>query len=819
MGYFKLTLAALFPVAFTVLFALLEKKTKFGKLKYYLRQGIIGVVFGGFAILSTEFSIDLNGAMINARDAAPLAAGLLFGAPAGMLAGVIGGLYRFFAVYWGAGTFTQIGCSVACLVAGVSGGLCRKFMFGNKNATWYYALALGIVTEVLHMLIVFLTNMQQLYMAFTFVKMCTVPMIVANAVSVTLSTVAANVIDRWSFKIPPMGKKLVQKFQLWLLICVAVAFGATSVFTYFLETGISNSNADSLIQLNIDDVRIDILDATSEEELTSVANNRHIGKDGGIIICNSDGIIVSDKQGHRGENIFSSGIFDSYKERTQLVRFSATVYGVESYCIYDFCEGYYIIGILPVSEAEFTRDITVYVSMFMEILIYAALFVHLYFLIKKLVANKIDKVNQSLAAITGGNLEERVDVRSSEEFSSLSDYVNSTVDTLKTYIKEAEERIDKELEFARQIQLSALPSMFPPYPHRKDFEIYASMDAAKEVGGDFYDFYMLGRDHVAITVADVSGKGIPAAMFMMRAKTLIKSFVESGHPIDETFSRTNESLCENNTAGMFLTAWFGILDLNNGELSFVNAGHNPPLIKRADGQFEYLKVRPNFVLAGMEGAKYRKNTITLNPGDSLFIYTDGVTEAMTSDGSLFGEERLKDVLNSCGEENCEALCKATLNSIVSYADGAPQSDDITMLSLKYIYRNNGEGIEMYPDRQSIETVRSFAEKFIEDNNIPVSVANKLYIAIDEIYSNIVYYSGATKAEMGMSLKGGKVTLSFKDNGKPFNPLNAPEPDITLSSEERELGGLGIFMVKKTCKELKYSYENDSNVVVVVYEIK
>ncbi|MGN0807836.1 MAG: SpoIIE family protein phosphatase [Candidatus Coproplasma sp.] len=418
----------------------------------------------------------------------------------------------------------------------------------------------------------------------------------------------------------------------------------------------------------------------------------------------------------------------------------------------------------------------------------------------------------------------KIIVKKDDEIKDLADCFSEMYGEIGEYISELKtitaekERIGAELDVAAKIQSSILPCVFPPYPNRKEFEIFASMNAAKEVGGDFYDFYMLGKEHLALTVADVSGKGIPAAMFMMRAKTLIKSFVESGYTVDEAFVRTNESLCDNNTASMFVTAWFGVLNLTNGELAFVNAGHNPPLLKRADGQFEYLRVKPNFVLAGMEGARYRRNTLTLNPGDSLFIYTDGVTEAMTRDGCLYGEERLKQTLNLNSEKSCEELCKATLESIISYADGAPQSDDITMLSLKFNYRKNGEWIEMNPDRSSIETAHANAEKFVGENNIPPSVANKLYIAIDEIYSNIVYYSGASKAEMQIGLSDGKVTLIFKDNGKPFNPLNAPEPDITKSSDEREIGGLGIFMVKKTCLTLDYCYENGNNVVTVVYKI-
>ena len=226
-----------------------------------------------------------------------------------------------------------------------------------------------------------------------------------------------------------------------------------------------------------------------------------------------------------------------------------------------------------------------------------------------------------------------VDVRSNTEFSSLSDDINSTVTTLKRYIAEAAARIDKELEYAKQIQLSALPTNFPK---DEDYSIYAQMMAAKEVGGDFYDFYKLNDTTVAFLAADVSGKGIPAAMFMMTAKTIIKDLAESGMTVNDIFTKANEKLCENNESGMFVTAWMGILDLTTGNLQFANAGHNPPVLKRRDGSFEYLKTRAGFVLAGMEGVRYRVGELTLYPGDRLFLYTDGVPEATNADNKLYG---------------------------------------------------------------------------------------------------------------------------------------------------------------------------------------
>ena len=224
--------------------------------------------------------------------------------------------------------------------------------------------------------------------------------------------------------------------------------------------------------------------------------------------------------------------------------------------------------------------------------------------------------------------------------------------------------------------------MFPPYPERKDFDIYASMDAAKEVGGDFYDFYLADSDHLYFLVADVSGKGIPGALFMMRSKTLLRNLAESGRDIAEVFTEANNGLCENNDAEMFVTAWLGSLDLRSGLLEYVNAGHNPPLLREKDGSFAYLRTRPNFILAGMEGTHYQKHQVQLAPGAQVFVYTDGVTEAANAANELYGEERLEQVLNE-QTGTPQALCTDVRAHIDAFVQGAEQSDDITMLCVTW----------------------------------------------------------------------------------------------------------------------------------------
>ena len=235
------------------------------------------------------------------------------------------------------------------------------------------------------------------------------------------------------------------------------------------------------------------------------------------------------------------------------------------------------------------------------------------------------------------------------------------------------ERIATELNVATQIQASMLPCIFPAFPDRDEFDIYATMLPAKEVGGDFYDFFLVDQDHLAVVMADVSGKGVPAALFMVIAKTLIKNRTQLGHTPAEVFTAVNNQLCENNEAGLFVTAWMGILDINTGEFAFANAGHNPPLLKRASGEYEYLRTRPGFVLAGMEGVRYRQGSMILEPGDMLYLYTDGVTEATNSENELYGEGRLLAVANRCKDCDPQALLPAVKADIDQFVGRPPSS--------------------------------------------------------------------------------------------------------------------------------------------------
>lgn len=241
-------------------------------------------------------------------------------------------------------------------------------------------------------------------------------------------------------------------------------------------------------------------------------------------------------------------------------------------------------------------------------------------------------------------------------------------------------RISTELNLASSIQTGMLPSIFPPFPERHEFDIYASMTPAKEVGGDFYDFFMIDQNHLALVMADVSGKGVPAALFMMIAKTLLKTQSQNGHSPSEVLQKVNNQLCENNPGEMFVSVWFGIYEISTGKLVAANAGHEYPAVRKGDGNFELLKDRHGFVLAGMENSRYKEYEIQLDVGDSIFVYTDGIPEATNANVEQFGADRMLAVLNK--DRNCSArdLLTNVHDALIQFVDGAEQFDDVTMLS-------------------------------------------------------------------------------------------------------------------------------------------
>lgn len=443
-------------------------------------------------------------------------------------------------------------------------------------------------------------------------------------------------------------------------------------------------------------------------------------------------------------------------------------------------------------------------------------------------------LNDGVQEIAAGNLDKKLEVQTGNEIEELATNFNSMTDELKAHIEyltqaSAErQRITTELSVATNIQKSMLPNFFPAFPDRDEFDIYASMHAAKQVGGDFYDFYMIGNRHVMVTIADVSGKGVPAALFMVISKTILQNYalaIKGKASLTELVEKANDQLVKNNDAMMFVTAFIGMLDLDTGLFTFVNAGHNPPLIyKHKENSYSYLKVERNFVLGGMNELKFKGQDILLKPGDKLFMYTDGVTEALNKENELFGEERLLNTLN--GEEVKQSNPKDTLDLIrkrlSEHVKNAEQSDDITMMSIIYngvkdTDMNKGETktIKVAAALSNLEAVQNFVETTIASLSVSMSESMQIALAVEEIFVNIANYAygeGNGEVNINVSLFNNPqgVEITFIDNGSPYDPLKKEDPDVDAALEERSVGGLGIFLVKKNMDELEYVYEDNQN---------
>lgn len=931
LEYVKLSIASLLPVVATIILYLLDKKTKFNKCNYFAKQVLFGIVFGALAIVGTEWGIPIHGAQVNARDAAVVTAGLLFGGPAGIVAGLIGGVERWFAVAWGVGEYTRVACTVSTILAGIYAAIVRKIMFENKKPGWVLSLAIGVVMEVFHLTMVFVTHFDEPDKAMNVLKACSIPMIIANGVAVMVSAMAVTLLSKEKISFRRDKSGIAQTIQRWLLLAVVFSFIMTTAFFYQFQNGIAHNQCNMMLTQAVEDVRQDIIDASNDNllsltrivakqlktmsleeivqqydvaeisivgsdgkikestnkdfigynmaggeqsaeflkllgdfkevvqdygpisydentfrkyagvkisdgfvqvgydsehfqkdidaQVVGVTSNRHIGSTGYVIVINENFRLASGPKNFKLQKMDNTNS-QNVKEGEV---FETSVNGEDSFCCYSSAEGYYIISVMPSKEVYKLRNSAMYANTFIEILIYAVLFIIIYLIIKRVVVNKIMDINKSLSKITGGNLDEMINVRSNQEFASLSDDINSTVDTLKHYIDEASARIDKELEFAKNIQSSALPNVFPAFPKRKDFDVYARMDTAKEVGGDFYDFYLTRENILNILIADVSGKGIPAAMFMMRAKSELKGLTETDYALNDVFTKGNESLCHGNDAGMFVTAWQGRINLETGLVQFANAGHNPPLVKHGNGSFEYLKSRAGFVLAGMEGIKYRLQEVQLEPGDIIYLYTDGVTEATNKNNELYGEDRLLDILNSKDFADMNELCDAVKADVDKFVGDAEQFDDITMLGFRF----NGDNTPyIHFDTARIEdipAVTDFVTEEMEKLDCSMKAVTQMSIAIDEMYSNIAKFAyqdsdGPVTVKVSEIEEPRSVCVTFIDEGMPYNPLTKDDPNVHLSAEDREIGGLGIYMVKKTMDDMQYRYENECNILTLIKRI-
>ena len=805
-GFMQLTLIALMVISLCMILTLARISTDRTKQQKIRWQVLVGVLFGAVSSIATVLETSHNGITVNLLDTAPLAAGLFFGGPAGIIAGTIGAAVRWFSVAWGTSGFTQVASCISCLLTGIYAALLRKHLFDGRSPSWPMAIATAVVTEVLHLLLIFTTNPYHAQESLVYAQHGTGPLILFASITMAASSLA---IARLSGQ-RSLGRRnergVAQIVQGRLLIGVIAAFLVTVGFTALVQTNLANAQARLLLSLNISDVEQEITDASdtnllnltksaagvlystavsTNEECTRLAQeldvaevsvidrngiimatnvpefvgfnmntgaqsrefldllptgtkrqfvqsyqpiaydssrsrkyagitiedgfvqvgydadnfledlaehveaavkNRRVGETGSLIVIDERGTVVSTRNDATVRNANQLVVDAGGTEPGNM--FSTMYESAEYFACYEEVEGYRIIALLPKTEAFFARNLSILIMSYMEVLVFAALFLVIYFAIKRVVVRSIWQVNGRLGQITQGDLDVEVDVRSSTEFASLSDDINQTVGALKNSIA----LVQADLEMAADIQANSLPTITPAIAAYPQFELLGSMEPAKEVGGDFYDFFLIDDDHLALVVADVSGKGVPAALFMMKSKTVIKMEALSGLDPASVLLRANADLSEKNDDDMFTTAWIGVLEISTGTLVYADAGHEKLALFR-NGSWE-LPPKPNgaVALAAFEQDQYgrlsekyrfRNHTIVLQPGDALLQYTDGVTEATNGEEKLFGEERLLDALKNAPDASPEKVLPYVREQVAEFVQEAPQFDDLTMLGLLY----------------------------------------------------------------------------------------------------------------------------------------
>lgn len=824
--------------------------TKVKAINKHIYQTIVGLIVGLLIGINVVYvKIDFNELISFIYSALIIPTGILFGPWAGILAGVLGAIFRFFL----AGQILNIAYdgawidSVFILVSSIVAAIVCQSGNKQKKPSILMSVIIILVLSVAHFftyLIIQITNLWKLYRYMVGIFTASLPL---NVLFVFILLVIYTIIYNMQKKMT-IGQVLRQKkiffgsnilsnfkalslvFILLILIFKIVDFG---VFV----NEFARMDCAKKFEANITDlINVASRDAaqygTSIEELLPEYANDVSNETTGVfyVVDNSTKRILNK----------TYGFADSAQEiaKTSFDKKENTCYGFQAslknprYLM--FYKNYQNLRVIAVSDISYEYAqiyITLLVDTISEFVFLILLFFFVYLLIRNVVGKNLDKINNSLTRITRGNLGETVNAYEYDEFAELSNHINATVGTLKGYIDIEANRYSEEFELAKQIQTSALPNVFPPFPDNKEIDIFAKYQPAKQVGGDFYDYYFISPEKLVFLVADVSGKGIPAAMFMMRAKTAIRVFASEQQDAAKTLEAVNNHLCENNDAEMFVTCWLGIVDVKTGYMQHSSAGHNLPfLIKPSSENASELDTPRSLVLGGLENIKYKNAEYKFEKNEKLLLFTDGVTEANNPKNKLFGEERLQKTLTKNCKKDPNEICEEVFEDVYLFMNTSEQFDDITLLC--FLYR--GEDIRVSEGLYETEiSVRSTTENVtkvtrrvlsvLDQSSFPDKYKNHISVAIDEIYSNIVKYGyksedkyvtvRVTIDERNQNKKN--ATIDFIDIAKRFNPLDESAPDTTLDAEERQIGGLGIFMVRQMMDDVFYEYENGVNCLTIV----
>ena len=852
-----------------------KKISKTPKMVYWRQQIVIGVLFTGAAILSMGFGVEVrvpgidNPVLVTTSTAVPVIAGLMFGLPAGTITSVLAGCIRFAFGLGGVSAPTIL----SLFIGGPIAGLIKHFWFKGGTPKWYFAALVGIFIETINILLIFIFNLNHISDAFNMLSRFDFACIMCNGFACGITALFIGLIEGERIFYGRKEHRIAYRTQTTLFFLSVVALGITSIVTYIVCYEKAKETFYETLSLNMDDMDKDIigLNLAHEENYVFGLPLRHFVSEGGfslVIAANENcrpypydqsyplpanppevnqicgiGIKQLPDEEEEKEVVFNYNDDFKFDDGTFIYAHPASEFSEEgrvdhvftesckgttylcSYTEYQFVNGenidelgaYYIVVMIPKAEMRTEASLAFRVTLQVETLVFIALFGLINYFVKNKIVRPIEKMDNSLERIIDGNLNEQLEISGFKEFEQLSNNINLTVGALKNYGEEIQHRMEDELEFARAIQRNSVPNVFPSEP---EYNIYASMEPAREIGGDFYDCFKMNNGRIMFLIADVSGKGIPAALFMMKARTLIKSLSLTDCPIDDLVNQTNKYLCADNDSGIFVTAWIGILDPKTGELHYINAGHTDPLLKR-DGKFSIFKNKHNIVLAAIKDYSYHYETLYMQPGDELFLYTDGVNEAVDKDKKAYGLNRLVDTCNNSKYFTSKQLITDVTDDVAKFVNGEEQFDDITALCFRYLGKreetsDNVLTLKAIPPNASVAI--NYVESVLgrEDLEISPSFVARMSIVVDELFANVTYhaYPKGFNGEMTIKvdIKDGVLYLTTEDSGTPFDPTIPFKADTTSKIEDRKQGGLGIFLIRRSVDKMEYEYKDHKNIL-------
>lgn len=837
---------------------------------YWWKQACLGIVFGLTSLFGYYFAVGVPGmggtvAWVGNSTVSPIIAGLIFGWPAGVIAGTLSAIVRILAVVASnieiaEAMIIALPTIVSLFTSGIITGLVSHFLFHDKRPPWYFCLLGGIFTETFNVLLIFLFNLYRISEAYEFLTKFDFICIGFSALSTSLTSLTIALIEKE--RIIPKKKdfnNVSNRVQSWLFIFSILGVTILGVTVRGVADAKAFEDYNKTIGYSLVDISADIKAATpvgvlpsSDEVVTylrDIPNRHHVTSRGFVLSvagtqemrCRDVTIplgepfeiigLPNEKRGQLPNKFYLDGDHKIYEysnvsqTKDQFTAFTANFAGTDyliSYIDYplDVRAGsdntpYYIVVLVPQNEVLSSAGIVFRVALYTDIMVFIAIFSVANYFISRKIIHRIQIMDDSLEKIMEGDADTEIHIEGYNEFTNLSNNINLAVGALRNYAEEVQHRIDNELQFARDIQYGALPTTFP---FEKSYNIYAKMEAAKEVGGDFYDYFKMNNGRILFLVADVSGKGIPAALFMMRARTLIKSLSSADMPLADILNHANAELCANNEANLFVTAWVGILDPASGELRYISAGHCDPLLKH-NGVFTEFKNKHNVPLAALNDYKYEAEITYLEPGDEIVLYTDGVTEAQNKRQELYGVRRLVDFVNNAKYFNAKQLLNDISDDVVKYAEGEEQFDDMTMLIMRYLGNKDiipETAITLKARPQNASLAVDFVESVLAKNELPPAFLAKISIVIDELFANIAFYAYPSghvgEATIQVDFRDDNLYLTLIDSGKPFDPTQPREADTTSGIDDRKRGGLGIFIVKKTMDEMTYQYHDNRNIL-------